>query len=221
MSNFSDFNSCSNDFFKFNSKAYDRDKNLLSLQVNEIINLHGVCMDYYITTYDTRYDRIWGEDNDRRFERNFDFMAMYQLPREDKIWSKFGIEGTDTITMSISKRHFSAASKHPQNGSQHIPQIGDIIMAKYNNYVYEITEVAEDVGMYLNSKQHVWEFVVIPFKDEGIATTAETSASSISAFTDKPTDIFDIKNDIDVAKEEVIYKPKPSEKPSDDPFSNW
>jgi len=109
-------------------------------------------MEYYQTSYDTSYDYLFGEDNNRRFIKKFDFMVLYELPREDKMWTKFGIEGLDNFSMYCAKRHFRAASKSPGGGPEVIPRIGDIIMAKYNDYVYEITEVAEEVALFLQSK---------------------------------------------------------------------
>lgn len=221
MANFDSFPQGRNPYFDFRNPAYDREKNLFSLWATEAINKYGVCMEFYQTTYDTKYDPIWGEDNNRRFVKKFDVMVYYQLPREEKMWTKFGIENMDTFSMWVSKRHFDAASNSPGGGAKVIPKMGDIIMAKYNDYVYEITEIAEEVSMFLQSKEHIFEFIVKPFKDEGIALANDLSASSLSAFTNKDEDIFDIANDIDVAKEDIIYDPPPEEKPSDDPWGNW
>lgn len=221
MGNFDDFNRERSSYFDYRTPEYNREKSLFDLFCNEIINKSGVCMEYFITTYDINYNRIWGEDNDRRFERVFDFMVYYRLPREEKMWSKFGLIGTDNFSMWVSKRHFKTASNHPSLQTEYIPKMGDVIKSKYANYFYEIVEVKEDTGLYLQSKQHIWEFVVKVFKDEGISTTAETSASSISQYTDKSSDIFDIKDIVDVKKEQYIYDPPPSEKPTNDPFGNW
>jgi len=221
MANFNDFPKGRNPYFDFRKSSYDREKNLFSLWATESINKYGVCMEFYQTTYDTSYDKIFGEDNNRRFVKKFDVMVYYQMPREEKMWTKFGIENMDTFSMFVSKRHFDAASNSPDGGVKVIPKMGDIIMAKYNNYIYEITEIAEEVSMFLQSKEHVWEFVVRPFKDEMIDLPDSMSGTSISAFTNKDEDIFDISKDIDVAKEDIIYRPPPEEKSNNDPFGNW
>tara|TARA_Y100000310_G_C20704329_1_gene833665 strand:- start:32956 stop:33618 length:663 start_codon:yes stop_codon:yes gene_type:complete len=220
MGNFDNFPRKKNPYFDFRKPEYDRDKNLFSLVATEAFNKFGVCMEFYVTTYDLQYEPIWGEDNNRRFVKKFDLMVYYQLPREEKMWNNYGIENIDTFSMYSSKRHFRAASK-PTGGVEYIPKIGDIIMAKYNDYVYEVTEVAEEVSMFLQSKEHMWEFVVKPFKDEGISMDDSLSGCTLSAFTNKDEDIFDISNPIDVEKENIIYKPPAEEKPNDDPFANW
>jgi len=136
------------------------------------------------------------------------------------VWSKFGIEGTDEIVVWVSKRHFNGASMSPELEPYERPQIGDVIKSDYSNYFYEITEVAEDTGQYFQSNQFIWELHVRPMKDEGITTAPALSASDISIITSLD-DIFNIDNTVDVEKEDVVYKPKPTEKPNNDPFGNW
>lgn len=156
---------------RFNhQQGYRQEKTLFSLFTTEAYNMHGVPMYYYVTTYDTNYEKIWGEDNNRRFVRKFKVMAYYELPPEDKVWNKFGIEGLDRFSLFISKRHFNCASQYGGN-SIYIPKMADIIMADYNRYIYEITEVKEESGMFLQSKQYVWELIVKPFQDEQISMT--------------------------------------------------
>lgn len=206
---------------------YNNENELYDLLVTEAYNKHGVCMDYYVTTFNKAYDRIFGEDNDRRFERKFKIMGFYQLPREEKMWSKFGIEGLDNFSIYVSKRHFWKASKYDANQTNpdayntYIPKVGDYIMANYNKYAYEIVEVKDEEMMYLQSKQHVWEFLVRTFKDEHIETTSLTSATDISAVTNKDSDIFDITTTVNGKKNDVNYNPKSTEESSGDPYGNW
>jgi len=195
---------------------YNNERELYDLGVTEVYNKYGVCMDYYITSYDKAYDKIWGEDNNRRFVRRFEIMAFYNLPREEKLWTKLGIEGMDSFSMFVSKRHFWKASQYndkqtnPSAFAPYIPKAGDYIFAKYNRYCYEIVEVKDEIMMNLLSKQHVWEFLVRPMKDEKIATTVNTSAAPIADYTNKKTDKFDIKQTIDDKKNAVNYQPKPN-----------
>lgn len=223
MGNFDSFNRDKNSYFNFKGDGYKRDKDMLSGLVTQAFNMHGVCQEFYITSYNKSYNPIYGEDCNRRFIRNFDFMSYFSLPKENKLFSKFGIQGiSDNFSMYVSKKHFRVASS--QNGGvEHIPKMGDIIRSKYNNKFYEITEIIEDVYVWLHSKQHVWEFVVNIYKDEGIKTTDATSASAISEFTDKDKDVFDLKNDIDteIEKDKIKYNPPAEEKNNEDPWGNY
>ena len=138
MGNFDNISCDKNSYFDVGNKAYDKDKNLLSLMINEYYNKYGVCMEYYITSYDKEYDKIFGEDNDRKHLRNFSFNGYFTLPREDKLWNKFGITSSDQLTIWISKRHFEAASLDPNTKISYIrPQIGDHLKSEYSNYFYE------------------------------------------------------------------------------------
>ena len=223
MGNFDHMNINGSGFFDFDSPDYDKEKNLVSVIINEAYNKFGVCMDYYITSYDIKYDRIFGEDNNRRYIRSFPVNVFYKLPNEEKTWSKFGIEGTDDITLWISKQHFEYSSIDTKTGISYVrPQIGDIIRSQYNNYYYEITEVSEDTGMFFQSKQYIWELNIRPMKDEFISVTDETETAGISDVTNL-NDIFDIgtDTDIEIDKDKTKYTPDTGEKPQEDPFGNW
>lgn len=215
------------------TSIYGNERKLISKMISEVYKQHGVCMEYYITTYDVTYDRIFGEDNDRRFVRKFDFMAYYNLPREDRLFSKFGIEGLDSFSMFVSKLSFGGMStfgnskvrgnKGKGTYSSVIPKIGDLVHSRFNNYFFEIVEVKEEQGMFLLSKSHIWEFIVRPFKDTYISLSATTSASmsEISPYTDKKTDIYNVKSTVDTKKVNVVYVPKATEEAGKDPFNSW
>lgn len=219
MGNFDHFNRGQNSYFDFGSDRFQKERDLFSVVINEYYNKYGVCMEYYIVSYDTKYDKVFGEDNNRTCRRNFKVNGYFNLPREDKIWTKFGIEGTDEIIMWVSKRHFRGAS-HSNGEPEYIPQIGDIIKSEYSTYFYEITEVAEDTAQYFQSNQFVWELHIRPMKNEYIDVTPELSASDYAMATSLD-DIFNIDNNVDVEKEDVVYKPETGEKPKNDPFGNW
>lgn len=206
--------------------GYQNEKQLFDLCTTELYNQHGVKMNYYITTYDTNYDTIFGEDMNRRFVRAFSVMTYFRLPREDKVWNKFGIEGLDEFSLYITKRHFQCASTYnPATGrydyEEYIPKMGDIIMSIYNKYIYEITEIKETAALWLQSKQHVWEIIVRPFKDEHIRTSGTSvSADYIADYTDKDSDIFGISEVVDTEVSAVEYDSS-NEKQSDDPWGGW
>jgi len=208
--------------------AYNNERKVYSRMTSEAINKYGVQMEYYVTSWNVERDKIWGEDEDRKFARKFKFMGYYSLPREDKLWSKFGIDGMDTFSIFVSKLHLSGASTYDFSGTSamydsHIPIIGDVVKSVYNNYLYQITEVKEEVGMFLLSKQHVWEFIVKPYFDEHISLSADTSATMIemSAFTDRQTDIFNVTSAVDAKKPPILYVPKATELNAQDPWEGY
>lgn len=165
---------------KKNDGKYDSERILFDLFITEAYNKHGVSLTYYVITFDTNYNKIFGEDNDRRLVRSFPVMGFYQLPKEEKLWTKFGIEGMDQFSIFVSKRHFDVASQYEETQttkqfSPYIPCIGDVINANYNNYFYEIVDIKEENGMYLMSKQHIWELIVKPMRLGKFSTSASPS----------------------------------------------
>lgn len=220
-------NKCVNSRYAGSVGNYNNERELFDLLVTEAYNKHGVCMDFYVTSYDKNYDKIWGEDNNRNFIRRFEINAFFTLPREERLWSKFGIEGLDSFSLYVSKRHFWTASQYDEDQAisdafkPHIPKVGDYLYSKYNKYIYEIVEVKDEVMMNLLSKQHVWEFLVKPFKDEKIATSPLTSAAPIADYTNKDSDIFDVTDDVNNKKDDVNYDPPDTDCSSNDPFGQW
>jgi hypothetical protein len=171
MGNFDEYNRDHNEHFEYVTSAYDNEKLLYEKMVAECINIHGVEMMYYVLTFDINYNKIWGEDNDRRFERCFSFMTLYELPREDNNFTQLSIEPFDVVMMTVSKKHFEQASKCDSNGykqpqlTSYKPKIGDIIKSEYANYFYEIVDVSHEENMFLQSK-HTWTFTCKPYKHE-------------------------------------------------------
>jgi len=206
------------DWFQEDRQVYDREKEMLAMLHMEAFNMFGVPMFYYAASYNTSANKIFGEDNNRRFTQVFDIMSFYHLPREDKLWSKFGIEGIDEITMYISKEHFQYVTSST-GGYSYIPKTGDIIKAKYNNYYYEIVAIKEEASQFLQSKRYVWELIVRPFKDAHIINMI--SGDPIGTVTNKTTDLFDRVQAINAKMSGIAYQNKPCEKPANDPFALW
>lgn len=205
-----------NDYFVKCSSAYDGEREIFKVAQMEVYGMFGVPLIFYKTSYDIKYNNIWGEDGDRYITEYWtDVMSYFSLPKEDKIWKSFGIEDMQNFSMYLSKEHFNYTT------SGYIPKMGDIVQTEYNKNIYEVVEVKEENGMYLLSKQYTWELIVRPFKNEqNVSLLPSLSASPIGRYLNI-VDMFDIKNDVDVAKENKLYYPPPSEKPSNDPWGNW
>lgn len=154
---------------RFSHQAhYQNEKKLFDLFLTELYNTMGVPCNYYVTTYDTNATQIFGEDNNRRFIRKFQISPYYTLPREDRVWNLYGIQGTDSVVMYVSKRSFRCASLINNDPStEYIPKIGDIIKANFNSFLFEITIVKDESALYLQSR-HVWELTVVPYRNEHI-----------------------------------------------------
>lgn len=197
------------------SNRFDSERELVSMLTMEAWNSFGVKIIFYKTTYNVKRDKVWGEDGNRCVTDAWDVMSYFQLPKENKVWGKFGIEGINDVSMFISKEHFRSET------DDYIPQVGDLVLSVYNNKLYEITEVKEEAPLFMLSKQYAWELIVRKAKIENeISISPSLSASPISNFYNVD-DIFDVRTDVDIEKEDIKYKPIAGEKPIDNPFGKW
>jgi hypothetical protein len=159
------------EFFDHRTSAYDNERRLYDSLLSECYNINGVNLVYYAVTYDINGNRIWGEDTTREYERCFAFKGLYELPKEDNNTTPFGLEPFDAVTLYISKKHFEVASTYDAYGyrqpqlTAYKPKIGDMIKAEYNNFFYEIVDVAHEDVMFLQHK-HSWTLILRPFKYE-------------------------------------------------------
>ena len=218
MGNFDSFSREKNEWFNYLT-AYDNEKNLYDLMLTEGYNLHGVCLTYYVVSYDKDFNRIWGEDNNRSFERKFDVMSYFELPKEDEQWNKFGIVGLDTFQIEVSQKHFAQASKYSADGvlsyDSYIPKAGDIVKSEYSSFFYEIVEVSQEEEMFLQGK-HSWSLSVTQYKNEHISAS-ELDFPEINVINNNDVDMFNIKDDIDEKKTDILFDGIGN----NSPFGNW
>jgi len=221
MGNFDNFlNAGRSEYFQY-EKNYENENFIMSSNMMEAINNYGFCFKFYRRTYDTSYDRIWGEQTNSRYDRVFDFMGMYTAPPENKLFTKFGIELTDEVTVYASKLHFRSMSIDVDHREETIPKTGDIVEA-FNNCLYEITSIPKVTDFsYFRSSNLIWEFVMKPYSDELYKAEAEINGTTLQRMTQIETDLFDIAGVVEQKKEKVIYIPKPSDGVVQNPFSNW
>lgn len=223
-----------NSFFHFQANpAYDSDKELYRNLLAEGFNIYGTPMTYYVVSYDTSYDLLFGEDNNRRVARKFPVNAVFDLPKEEDAFAKFGLENLDTFEMHVSKKHFTSASMYDTSGvslfppetdpteteayPSIVPKVGDMIKSDYNNVFYEVTSIHEEEEMFLQTK-HAWRFMVRVFRDDKLTLSADTSAvfTELSAVSNIE-DILEINDYITSANEDVKYTCAVGEENSNQP----
>jgi hypothetical protein len=226
-----DFSDLPNGFLEktgnISGDVYATERNLFSVLATEAYNKHGVAMTYYQVNCDTgTNNRLLGEDNDRKIQRCFNIMAFYQLPKHEQLWSKFGIEGMDNFSIFITKRHFATVSKYDSTMTSAIypsaiPMIGDLVVPKYNNLIYEIIDRKEEQGMFLTSQQHFFELIVRPMRERKLTLSGDTSGTiAISGSIDMKQDVFDLSGIASSMNETIKYNPTTTETTPTDEFWN-
>lgn len=98
------------DLAKYQSK-YDNERELYSMWQMEAFNMNGIPALWHVITFDTNYDSLFGEDNNKRVERSFPVM-MYipETPDNIRLWTVFGTEGVNDLIFYVNKEHFKHAS---------------------------------------------------------------------------------------------------------------
>lgn len=222
---YEEYSALPNSFFREESSSYDRESRLFSLLYTEAINMHGVPMVYYVNSYDTTYDKIFGEDNNRNILRNFNVQAYYELPNEDELWSRFNIEGIDNFHIQITMRHFDEASRYNSQGTSrtytpYLPKEGDFLKAKYNDYFYEVVTVKQQVGQFLK-RHHVWDLIVRPMRDENLSVSATIPSTDYIRSVQAIDDIFNVSASVAREKPRDLYQPGTTESSPDPLFGSW
>jgi len=104
----------------------------------ESINRFGTPITFYIVSYNTDHNPVFGEDNDRRVERAFTFMGQPSALPEERQDMGFQIEGLDNFEIFISKEHFRYMS------SRNLPSVDDESGLKFNDF--SLNHITEDNG---------------------------------------------------------------------------
>lgn len=213
-----DSNAMPNSFFNI-QQEYSDDKKLYDSLLTEGYNKYGVPSTFYVTDYNVNHDVIFGEDMDKHIIRKFNVMTYFELQPELEKFSNFGIEGLDNFSMWISKSHFKVASTYGTTGEgefdSHVPMVGDILKTEFNDYWYEIINVNEQTEEFLQSK-HSYELFVRVLRDEHLTVSPSLSGDEINDH-ENLDDIFDMTEDINTEKTDVLY----DQSGSSDPLSEW
>ena len=206
-------NKINNKYFKHSGACYDGENSLYNSLLNETYSKFGVKCQYYIIDYDTQYDELFGEDENRSAIRSFPVMIYFIVPPELEMFSQFGIEGVDNFEMYVAISHFECASKLIYTGdtrsgeqySSYKPSAGDIIKSNYNSggkgFFYEILEVKDSEEQFL-CRQHTYTFIVRKYQVNHISLSADTSATMPELQELDVPDILEINDVIDTENED-------------------
>ena len=143
-----------NGYFNTNSSCYDTEKKMVSQMTSESLDMAGEVCDWYQTDYSLYNERVFGEDNDRRVRKVFRVKLYFELPSDNRLYTKFGIEGTDNFQVHIGKTAWNFyAKKADLEGYQ--PKYGDVFRPHYSGIFYEVVDVKDTDSQFLNT-QHSW-----------------------------------------------------------------
>lgn len=204
------------------SAAYDGERELLQTLNQESILKFGNPITYYRLTYNEDIDDvdyILGENNNRQvYDYWEDIMVWYKISRENRMWTKFGIESSDTFKVKVPKAHFL----YKTDG--YFPQVGDIFIEQASDRIFEVLsrDESEESKAYLQSQKYNWEIVVQAYtKQEFLDFSDKCTTSKLYELMQNKIDVLDVTEKINSKKERVIYKPTITEQASQNPYASW
>jgi hypothetical protein len=231
MPEYDQYSPMPNKWLRKGTSAYNNERELYEVLQMETYNNKGVQMYYYPVSISA--DKLFQEDNLRVAQRRFDFMSYYELPAEIRQTGIMGITYTETFPIYTSIMHFNNVSRRDVSGTYRpetytfpvIPKIGDVVYAKYNQTLYVITNVKTEIDMFLQGK-HTYTFILEMFKDKNYLFSEEVANIPNDPFYNvgrgtTSADIFDIRNAVNIEKQNILYTPSNTECAPKDPFNDW
>jgi hypothetical protein len=227
-------------------QAYYNNERKLYDQLNtEFVNLNGMVGEYFVTTYDKDYDRIYGEDNNRRYVRKFDFMFFSdEMFEPDYTNNMYGLYADNTYTIDVAKNHFLEASRYGSdpnkqqedelsegftyseeyNFEPYQPHVGDFIKIKSVGLYYEVNNVKNRYTSLQGTS--FWSLTLIPMKENqesevsnelGMGDQMMQDIGQLGTQRKEDLDLFDMTDVVKYDLDKNHYKENPNTQ-SDDQF---
>ena len=222
-----------NNYLHKGQAKYNNDRKLLDHLNAEFVNLNGMVGEYYITTYDKDYDRIWGEDNDRRYVRKFDFMFFSdEMYEPDYSNNMFGLWADDSVTLDVAKTGFLDASTYVSAGDvpyidiengftkedkrfePYAPKVGDYIKVKSVGLFYEVNSIKNRSTSLQGSS--FWQLTLVPMKEENSNVVDDRNGEAdkmreiaqVGKQRKEDLDLFDMSQVIEDEHNDIAFTPK-------------
>jgi hypothetical protein len=205
-----------NNWIHKGQESYNTDRTLLDILNSEFVNQQGMVGEYFVTSYDKEYDKLYGEDNDRKYLRKFDFMfftdEMFEPDYSNNMW---GIWADNTNQIDVAKLGFLASSKTGSLNSEltgleqgftqdenfvfdeYQPQIGDYVYVKSVGLYYEISNVKNRYTSLQGTS--FWQLTLLPMKDH-----QDKIVSNENNMEDQMQNINDASNQMDEEDKELF-----------------
>lgn len=202
---------------KKSSSLYAPERELLQVMNQEAVLKFGIPVEFYRIAYDENYldpNRILGENNNKIVINKYEVMVWYKISRENRMWTKFGIESNDIVKMTVPKAHF----QYKTNG--YFPQAGDLIIEKSTSRVFEVLtrDESEESHAYLQSQQYNWKLETRLYDKQELLTFAEDMKNTKLYEIMNVNDKLKINNVIPSKVDDIFYQPKLTEQANKNPF---
>ena len=222
-------NSFINGFFNTNSECYDSEKKMMDQLTSEALDNAGEICDWYQIDYSLYNERIFGEDNDRRVRSMFRVKLYFELPDDNRQYTKFGIEATDIFQVHVGNTAWDHYTKKADLEG-YVPQVGDVFRPHYSGIFYEITDVKDTDSQFLNTQHSwimtakVWENPMLRSWEEGeIGPELKQTTDKENAIVEQsPPELTDMRKYLEKGSDTLAQNYVQDIPKNDDPFNiDW
>jgi len=198
----------------FTNYTANNEQDLVEGMIIENIQIKGLNIKYIPRTHQN-FDELYGEDPTSSFQ-SYKEIEMYVqsvdgFGGDSSMFSNFGIEISQTATITVSKKRFS--EEYPDLVR---PKEGDLLFMPITNALLEIKFVEAESPFFQHGKQYVWdlkcELYVYSYED------FETGSEVDDLIADTIPDEFNLdtstekygKNDdiVELVETEITYDPR-------------
>jgi len=184
-----------------------KDRNLFAKVLDERINLYGLSISYMRVDRDAEKDSLYLDDTKPLISARYDMKVHGTTMDEISILTRFGIEDVDETEVILSKNYFEETV-----GDDERPNEGDFIKFNYSGRLFQIADVKDDEGVFLEYK-FAYKLLLQPADISGEEVTPNIG---IEDYEDEDPLFNDGTSHIVSAADFII------EKPGDiDPFGDW
>lgn len=163
-------------YFRQNVKS---EQNLVEDIIIESLKMYGQDV-YYLPRDIVNKDPIFADDIPSRFNSSYRIEMYIDNPDgydgEGNLFTKFGIELRDQVTMTVSRRRWrQTVQRHDNEISGDRPREGDLLYIPMTKAMFEITEVKHEMPFYQLSNLPTYKLICQKFEysDEQLNTGIE------------------------------------------------
>ncbi len=125
------------------------DRALFEAVTREAIQIFGINIKYYITSFNESKEPIYSEDSKPLIEAEYKLKAYTETIQEDWILTRFGLGSNDILSISIDVKEFSDSVGVD-------PKAGDYVWVDYMSRLFIVTDIDKENAIFLQ-KKFVWE----------------------------------------------------------------
>lgn len=182
------------DFTNTNERACFED------QFEEAISVFGIDISYWIVEHDNEKEELYAEDCTPIVTEKHDMKAYGDLIQEDFILTKYGLDSSDQIDLTISKKKFVELV-----GIGTYPKAGDMVYINYMDRIFLVTEAKEEDNIFLQ-KKFGWKLLLTAADYSGTANSPTLSGDDALPDMEAEPPVFDDNDLIDLLDAEVVVE---------------